>query len=447
MPERSKLYSLEPIGVGTGEVESITSYLSRLANAHTVSTWALLRSEIGPRLFHTASVLRSRLGELVATTGAAFNGENATSRNLVSILQSLTCREDLHRLTMGFCRGFISSRFLVGVNQTWCPDCLREWKLQNRPIYWPLLWQVMAVKICPRHRLALHTACPFCGREFYPLAAHGNPGHCGRCGQWLGALTTGAECNIAGQEKTDCEIGACIAEFLQKGQTVLAAAGSSLFPKNTQLLVESHFEGNVQALARFLGVNRYTVVAWKNGTQSPSLLLLADVSRKVKVAAERLLCADLQKGDFDIEFGMVNQPPRRRFVAPPKLDYDHIRQVLEEAAKDDGITPASLSKLAAQLGCRQTTLQRRFPDLVNRIKANYQQVCAIRKEVRAKLFRSIVRMTTIDIHRAGEYPSQHRVRAALPEFIDMRDAVAHQQWKQSLTELGFGREELASPVA
>jgi hypothetical protein len=110
--------------------------------------------------------------------------------------------------------------------------------------------------------------------------------------------------------------------------------------------------------------------------------------------------------------------------------------VLEEAAKDDGITPASLSKLAVQLGCRQTTFQRRFPDLVNRIKGNYQRVCAIRKEVRAKLFRSIVRTTTFDIHHAGEYPSQHRVRAALPKFIDMRDPVAYHEWKQTLVELG-----------
>lgn len=383
-------------------------------------------------------MLRSRLGELIATTGATFNGENATSRKLVSILETLTCREDLHRLTMGFCRGFISSRFLVGVNQAWCPECLREWKMLNRPIYWPLLWQVMAVKVCPRHGVALRTACPWCGLKFYPLSAHGDPGHCGRCDQWLGASTLRAEGTIAEEEKTEREIAACIAEFLQKGQTVLVAAESSLYPKNIQLLVESHFRGNVQALARFLGINRYTAIAWKSGTQSPSLLLLADVSYKVKVAPERLLCTGLQAEDYKIESGAENKTTPRRFVAPPKLEYDHIRRVLEEAAKDDGTTPASLSKLAAQLGCRQTTLQRRFPDLMNRIKGKYQQVCAIRKEVRANLFKSMVRMATIDIHRAGEYPSQHRVRAALPEFIDMRDPVAHHAWKQTLAELGVG---------
>jgi DNA-binding XRE family transcriptional regulator len=166
---------------------------------------------------------------------------------------------------------------------------------------------------------------------------------------------------------------------------MLVARRSSLFPKSIQLLLESHFEGNVQALARFLGVNRYTIIAWKRGTQSPSLLLLADVTRKVKVASERLLCSDLQAGDFKTESGVLDQPIRRLFIAPPKLDYENIRQVLGEAAKDDAVAALSLSKLAGQLGCRQTTLQRRFPDLVNRIKERYRQACASRKEERAKL--------------------------------------------------------------
>ncbi len=36
MPSRSRLYSLEPIGIETPETESLTSYLSRLAAAHSV---------------------------------------------------------------------------------------------------------------------------------------------------------------------------------------------------------------------------------------------------------------------------------------------------------------------------------------------------------------------------------------------------------------------------
>jgi hypothetical protein len=42
VPPRSQLYSLQPVGVGTGLVESLTGYVARLAEAHTVSVggWA-----------------------------------------------------------------------------------------------------------------------------------------------------------------------------------------------------------------------------------------------------------------------------------------------------------------------------------------------------------------------------------------------------------------------
>ena len=36
VPPRSRLYCLEPVGVGTGMVESLTSYIARLAAAHSL---------------------------------------------------------------------------------------------------------------------------------------------------------------------------------------------------------------------------------------------------------------------------------------------------------------------------------------------------------------------------------------------------------------------------
>lgn len=42
IPARSALYSIEPIGIGTSLVESLTSYISRLAEEHTVSVGDLV---------------------------------------------------------------------------------------------------------------------------------------------------------------------------------------------------------------------------------------------------------------------------------------------------------------------------------------------------------------------------------------------------------------------
>lgn len=41
IPPRSRLYSLKPEGLGTPYTESLTSYLTRLAKAHSVFTGTL----------------------------------------------------------------------------------------------------------------------------------------------------------------------------------------------------------------------------------------------------------------------------------------------------------------------------------------------------------------------------------------------------------------------
>lgn len=48
IPERSTLYSLEPIGVGTPHCESLTSYLTRLASAHCVKLDKIIQHNIYP---------------------------------------------------------------------------------------------------------------------------------------------------------------------------------------------------------------------------------------------------------------------------------------------------------------------------------------------------------------------------------------------------------------
>ena len=42
VPPRSQLYSLQPVGVGSGMVESLTGYVARLAEAHSVSVGDLV---------------------------------------------------------------------------------------------------------------------------------------------------------------------------------------------------------------------------------------------------------------------------------------------------------------------------------------------------------------------------------------------------------------------
>jgi TniQ len=48
IPPRSVLYHLSPIAIGTPGVESLTSYLARLAEAHSISCGMLLKRLLLP---------------------------------------------------------------------------------------------------------------------------------------------------------------------------------------------------------------------------------------------------------------------------------------------------------------------------------------------------------------------------------------------------------------
>jgi TniQ len=61
VPPRSQLYSLQPVGVGTGMVESLTGYVARLAEAHSVS--------VGDLVGRLLSDLASPKGGIVTAAG------------------------------------------------------------------------------------------------------------------------------------------------------------------------------------------------------------------------------------------------------------------------------------------------------------------------------------------------------------------------------------------
>jgi hypothetical protein len=48
LSRRSRLYQLEPIGIGTPMVESLSGYLARLAEAHCLSPYLLDLKEVAP---------------------------------------------------------------------------------------------------------------------------------------------------------------------------------------------------------------------------------------------------------------------------------------------------------------------------------------------------------------------------------------------------------------
>ena len=105
LPPRSRLYALEPIGVGTPFVESLSSYVVRLADAHAVSVGDL----VGRELSRVAPKPLISFGQFMKQNRAnshgfyartcSISGFGKTSERWIEALERATLRTTLRFLT------------------------------------------------------------------------------------------------------------------------------------------------------------------------------------------------------------------------------------------------------------------------------------------------------------------------------------------------------------
>lgn len=173
IPPRSRLFHLEPIGIGTPYVESLTSYFIRLAEVHHVFPGMLMKKVVEPlvrdysqqkgmRNYYRISGNRSNLLNAIGSPAIA----------MVHDLEQLTLRAGLRNLTLLNWAEVLSIRNLVRQVKAWCPICYQEWRTRGQIVYDPLLWVLEPVTMCMRHHCRLSTRCPHQGcQQSVPLLA------------------------------------------------------------------------------------------------------------------------------------------------------------------------------------------------------------------------------------------------------------------------------------
>jgi len=192
LPRRRQLFSLQPIGIGTLHVESLTGYIARLAQYHSLTTEELLVYEVLPLMYHRGFQVDCQTLEQCFDSWRVLTQHNETSGNwvteLVQSLEELTGQQDLLHLSLLKWASKIFAFSLLRPYQAWCPLCYQQWYDDNRVIYIPLLWLLTASDVCIRHpHQELQEQCPHCQLRFLGLSKQSCPGYCSKCHQWLGS--------------------------------------------------------------------------------------------------------------------------------------------------------------------------------------------------------------------------------------------------------------------
>jgi transcriptional regulator with XRE-family HTH domain len=370
LPPPSRLYSLEPVGVGTPFVESQTGYLARLAQAHALSVSLLFGYELAPLLgkeyLRRAAARSGYACRIFASTfrplARAMNGVGRGASEWVRILQSLTLRAELRFLTLLPCRAVLSQDQLLRPVRAWCPVCYEEWRARGEVVYEPLLWAVKALKVCHLHGLPLSTVCSYCRRSLHPLSSRSRPGYCSRCEMWLGAPANRMGAAGLSEELMTAEMWAAAAV----GEVIAAAPALERPPERASALDAirlclSAQMGKLPALAESLEVNKATLWQWCKGRNVPRLDLLLRLCRHFGVSLLDLITG--KKVPTHDPSALSRRKLRLVNTRRPRsaLDEDEARRVLLSALEES--PPPSLQSVAARIGRDGNTLRYRFARL------------------------------------------------------------------------------------
>jgi len=182
IPERNFLISLPPIGIGTPEVESLSSYISRLAREYFVAPNHLLKACV-ERYFGSNSYLKDINYNI--NSCKRVNGLDKITETAVSSIEKATGRQDVIYMTLLPWQTILSPKQMK-YKRAWCSACFQS-DLENKtPVYERLLWKIDVVESCPIHNQNLTSICPHCESEQASLSTYSFPGFCSHCKTWVG---------------------------------------------------------------------------------------------------------------------------------------------------------------------------------------------------------------------------------------------------------------------
>jgi len=367
---RSTLHALMPKGQGTTEVESLSSYFCRLAHSHgmtarNLAAWILEHYE-------------QPIPDDFKWFRRSFSGMSAETEQLAAWLAELTGVANLDQLTLAPWRHLISNPGLTPVSDRWCPCCLAEDRVQKQSPYLRLNWDLAPVTACLRHKVALVSECPHCGKSnVRNRATTVVVGYCTSCGGFLGDAET--------EPATPQALWAArqVAQMLATPPRIAVDGVTKLL----EAIIEKMADGNAATFAQKLGLSKSGVWHWLRKGGLPTLPTWLSIARHGGISLEKLFAGELTDWKLPtepVQFAMQLSASPRKGIQSRELDWDAIRQQLHLILAEE--MPITLAEACQRTGVEHKLLYLRANTEARAIADRYRRhQAALKKDKEVRL--------------------------------------------------------------
>jgi len=401
---RSWAYHLTPMNIGTPLCESLTSYVTRLSEAHCVTLRALFERKIKyEAVAYKGAKNRGMVGPNSRYGTWQINGNGVVAEKWARALEAITQRPDLQALTFLSLQEGLSKRDMCRQQRAWCAVCIEAQARSNEIIYEQLLWTHKCVDVCVVHKVRLSTLCPTCGRGSRVLSGRIFPGRCVSCNELLGIPT--ADSARIEPEPSEYEIFVAeqIGTLIGADANMAFALANQRAKKSICKFIERHFAGGVRGFTKYLGYSKALDAQLTNSRRHRfvGLRMLLTVAFVSGVTVIDLLTKD----DALSEFAPALQR-RPTIQGRQHSDKTAVLSALTAAAKE--IPPPSLAEVATRLGLRRTRVLRSHSpqtcDLINRRYWNSERGKETRRWRRKRLRSDADIKTALEAALNEEFP-------------------------------------------
>lgn len=408
---RSSLHALTPIGMGTGQVESLQSYFCRLAVSHAVSLPSLAR--------RVANTLPGELRENFDWHERNLNGTSEVTHSWAAALSALTSVGHLDKLTLLPWREVVAQRSLIAKSGRWCPDCFAEDQELGKQPYFRLVWELSDVKICHRHQAPLVNICPDCGRrDTRHKATYVIPGWCSCCGGFLGRRAQGDACHPSVTPEA-MWVSRQAEQLVAAQQQISVTPTMSSLAAAIQTIVTRMDAGKSAAFARRVGLSKATVHHWLRDDGTPTL------GASLQIAAHAgLTLPDLLSGKLD---GWAPPMPNSQLVldlrvelkgkrsAPRTLDWDAIKAELRSFMSLS--VPISVAEAGRRLNIDDRHLYLRANQEARALGERWKRHLAMQKRQVLAEARPYLIAACSDIAMEGKAVSLREIESRVPAAV------------------------------
>jgi hypothetical protein len=436
VPERSRLYNLEVMGMGTPLVEKLPSYIYRLAQAHRVPVSTLVQSEWLPCVskLYPSKQYKIRQGKGISLRNIQLEGSA-----WVEALEALTKRQDLRFLTLLPWANVLSMRATKRQSRVWCPKCFAEWRRNGHGIYEPLLWSLELVTVCSYHERYLDSRCPNCQKTQSFPTAHIQPGYCVFCNHWLGVPNAMELLNGEFNQRDftwQIWVTETIGELLAIAPYLKEFPTRDMLIKVTSTYLEQVTGRELWPFARKIHVNTDRLSSWIQGKSIPPLTLILQFCYHSESTILDWITGKAFTSIEEIKNPFVLYQEHKQTNVSLRYNIKKVKNILDEIIEDyDG--SISLTQISRSLGYDIQSIQRYFPEHSKCIleRYNMRQLQSI-SENRIKL-RNSIRQAILDLHKQGIYPSYTKILLVLQKPYLYSSSQFHIMVSELLQELGL----------